>query len=384
MKVFFLLNSVGLVHLIVYISLITHQIFKVNGQVGIIKLYAGSGSLTGHIGNGAPATSIVLKSPIGIAFDLSDNLYITDTSNFYIRKVDKPTQISTIIAGTGVKGLIGEGGSPANFARLNSPGLLTLNPSNDLLLFSDTGCVRAEKFILSEMYVVSGSLQNTGYSGDGELATSALMNSPSGLWIDNLNNNLYVTDSSTNVVRKIDSSSVITTVAGTGSCGGIKLACEGVNALLVKLNTPNGIWGDSTAQYFLFVDSNNHAIRKVSLLSGLISTFAGTGGAGYTGDAGLAINAKFNKPFGIAGNAYGQVYISDTNNDVIRKIDIASGIISTIAGTGTRGENGVNKPAIIARLNAPQGLAVDSQQNLYIADTGNHRILRVEEATKVI
>ena len=364
---------------------LNNYFLSVNGQLGTIKLIAGSGNLAGITGNGAPATSVVLKSPTGIAFDASDNLYISDTSNFWIRKVDRLTQLTTFTAGTGIKGLSGGNWIPATFARLNNPGFLTITPTNNILLFTDTGCVRSVVLPSSTMNLLSGSFSGTGYSGDNGPARSALMDNPSGLWIDEITNILYVTDSFTFVVRKIDSSNVITTVAGLGSCTGIEPRCENINALLVKLNNPNGIWGDSNAQYFLFADSLNHAIRKVDLLSGLISTFAGTGRSGYSGDGGLAINANFNEPTGIIGNTYGQVYISDTNNDVIRKIDIASGIITTIAGTGSRGNNGVNMPATMARLSAPHGLAVDSQQNLYIVDQGNHRILQVEdESTKVI
>ncbi|MFH0939849.1 MAG: PKD domain-containing protein [Planctomycetota bacterium] len=208
-------------------------------------------------------------------------------------------------------------------------------------------------------------------SGDNDLAALASLNTPNGVALDS-KNNLYIADTNNHVIRIVDAQTrIIKTFAGTGLAG---LSGNGGKALNAKLNSPRGVAVDSADNIYI-VDTGNNMIRKVT--SGIISRVAGIGGtAGYTGDGGSALNARFDTPSALTLDAAGNFYIADTNNNVVRKVTVATGIISRFAGdgTGAAGNTGDGGAATAATLRSPTGVAMDTAGNVYIADSQNHRI----------
>ena len=194
----------------------------------------------------------------------------------------------------------------------------------------------------------------------------------------------YIADTENNRVRKIDAEGIITTIAGTGT-GGYSEDEDGNPAINAKLNKPRGLFIDTSENIYI-ADTENNRIRKIDA-DGIITTIAGTGTGGYSEDedGNPAINAKLNKPRGLFIDTSENIYIADTENNRIRKID-ADGIITTIAGTGTGGysEDEDGNPAINAKLNKPRGLFIDTSENIYIADTENNRIRKIDAETGII
>lgn len=219
-----------------------------------------------------------------------------------------------------------------------------------------------------------------GYVGDGSNAVTAELNSPAGVAVDS-SGNVYVADSQNNVVREVlAANNEIVTVAGTGTAG---YSGDGAAATSAQLNGPAGVALDSSDNLYI-ADSNNSVIRIVNLTNGMISTFAGNGTAGYSGDGGNPINAELNAPTGIAVDSQGNLFVADTGNNVIRKITISNTSISTFAGNGIAGSSGDGGPATMAELNLPTSVTVDSAGTLYIADTLNQRIRKIAPATGII
>jgi sugar lactone lactonase YvrE len=214
------------------------------------------------------------------------------------------------------------------------------------------------------------------YAGDGGPATSASLYNPASVVLDG-NWNLYIADSYNNRVRKVATDGTITTVAGTGTQG---FSGDGGAATSAKLNVPTGLVLDSAGNLYI-ADANNNRIRKVNT-SGTITTVAGTGTMGFSGDGGAATSARLNYPFGIALDSTGNLYIADRENDRVRKVD-TSGIITTVAGGGTWPNLGDGGPATSALLKYPEGVLLDRDGNLYIADYGNGRIRKVAGAASV-
>ena len=210
------------------------------------------------------------------------------------------------------------------------------------------------------------------FSGDGGPATSARLRNPFGVELDS-SGNLFIADLGNNRIRKVDTSGNISTVAGNGSQG---FSGDGGPATSTKLNNPRVVVVDSSGNLFI-ADTNNNRIRKVDT-SGNISTVAGNGSFGLSGDGGPATSTTLSNPRGVAVDSSGNLFIADTFNQRIRKVD-TSGNISTVAGNGTFGFSGDGGPATSAKLFAPMGVAVDSSGNLFIADNRNHRIRKVED-----
>ena len=216
------------------------------------------------------------------------------------------------------------------------------------------------------IYTIAGN-GTTGYSGDGGAAVYAQLNSPRYLTIDS-NGNTYIAQYGNNCIRKVAADGVITTVAGNGSAG---YSGDGGLATEAQLNKPFGVAVDNNSNLYI-ADYGNNCIRKVTA-DGIITTVAGNGNAGYAGDGGLATEAQLNKPYGVAVDSNGNTYIADYGNNRIRKVT-ADGIITTVAGNGSGGYAGDGGQATEAQLNKPMGVAVDNNYNLYIADYGNYRI----------
>jgi sugar lactone lactonase YvrE len=210
-----------------------------------------------------------------------------------------------------------------------------------------------------------------GFSGDGGPATSAQINNPAGLAADSLGN-LYIADSWNQRIRMVSTNGIITTVAGNGSSG---FSGDSSPATSAQLDNPTGLAVDSFGNVYI-ADSSNQRIRMVSV-NGVITTIAGNGTSGYSGDGGPATSAELASPNGISVDALGNVYIADDGNNRIRKV-APNGNITTIAGNGTSGYSGDGGPATSAELASPNSVAVDTAGNLYIADDGNNRIRRVD------
>ena len=330
---------------------------------GIISTVAGSGRLR-FAGDAAPATSASLNWPMGVAVDAAGNLYIADYYNYRIRKVS-PSGIISTAAGNGAYGFSGDGG-PATSAALYDPSGVAADAAGNLYI-ADTFNQRIRK--VSPSGIIS-TVAGWGMGVDGSPATSAWLGIPSGVAVDAAGN-LYIADSSDNRIRKVNPSGIISTVAGIVARG---FSGDGGPATSAALNAPNGVAVDGAGNLYI-ADTDNHRIRRVSP-SGIITTVAGNGTKGFSGDGGPATSAALDQPKGVAVDASGNLYIPDTNNSRIRKVS-PSGMISTVAGNGTQPFRGDGGPATAASLYLPCGVAVDAAGNLYIADTNNDRIRKV-------
>ena len=332
---------------------------------------------TRAVRDNGPATEAWLRSPGGVAVDGAGNLFIADTVNHRIRKVDAAGVITTV-AGTGRTGFGGDGG-PAVEAWLRSPGGVAVDGAGNLFI-ADRGNYRIRKVDAAGVITTVAGTRRFGFSGDGGPAVEARLRNPSGVAADGAGN-LFIADRDNYRIRKVDAAGVITTVAGTGVRG---YSGDGGPAVDAHLFSPRGVAVDGTGNLFIG-DTLNHRIRKVDA-SGVITTVAGTGGFGFGfgGDGGPAIQAALDFPSGVAADGTGNLFIADTDNHQIRKVD-ASGTITTIAGSGETGLfggafGGDGGPAIQAALDSPTDVAADGTGNLFIADTGNDRIRKVDAA----
>ena len=219
-----------------------------------------------------------------------------------------------------------------------------------------------------------------GGVGDGGSATNASLSNPFGVAVDG-GGNMYVADLSNNRIRKVDvATGIITTVAGNGIPG---FSGDGGSATSASLNFPRGVDVDSSGNIYI-ADTINNRIRKVTAATGIITTVAGNGIFGFSGDGGAATSARLASPLGVDVDSSGNLYIADSNNNRIRKVTVATGIITTVAGTGVFGFSGDSGAATSATFRRPTGVAVDSSGNIYIADRENHRIRKVTVATGII
>ncbi len=338
----------------------------VNASGPIITTIAGIGS-GGYSGDGGPAKEARLNNPYGVAIDASGNLYIADYTNHRIRKVAPDGTISTV-AGTGSSGYSGDGG-PADQARLNSPAGIAADSSGNLYI-ADRYNNRIRKVAPDGTISTVAGTGGAGYSGDGGPAAQAQINSPTGVTLDS-SGNLYIADRYNNRIRKVAPDGTISTVAGTGSSG---YSGDGGPADQAQLYWPFGVVLDSSGNLYI-TDYSNHRIRKVAP-DGTISTVAGTDASGSAGDGGPAVQATLSSPAGIAMDGAGNLYVAVYGGSSVRKIAL-DGTISTVAGTGSSGYSGDGGPADEAQVNRPLGVAVDGNGNVYIADTFNHRIRQV-------
>jgi len=340
-----------------------HRIRQVNAG-GIITTIAGNGGYS-YSGDGGPAASAALQLPGGVFVDAADNVYIADTSNHRIRSIT-PAGIINTVAGAGIPAYSGDNG-PAVSAFLNHPNSGAADAFGNLFIADSANNVIRKVTPAGIVTTVAGN-GNGGYTGDNGPATSASLLFPEGVAID-ASGNLFIADTYNSVIREV-SNGTITTVAGNGVAG---YSGDHGPATGAKLSYPAGLAVDASGN-LLIADSDNHAIRKVS--GSIITTLAGNGVAGYWGDQGPAAGAQLDYPTGVALDVSGNLFIADSNNNAIRKISVG-GIITTVAGTGDPGDTGDYGPATAATLNEPGGIAVDAACNLFIADTYNNRVRMV-------
>ena len=331
----------------------------------IISTYAGNGT-TGYSGDGGPATSAQLAWPFGIAVDNGGNLYIADHDNNVIRKVNNAGIITTI-AGTGALGYTGDGG-PAISAKMYHPGTIALDNSGNIYFTDQNADVIRKINTAGIITTITGNLPS-GNSGDGGPLIAAQFQSISGLSFDAANN-MYITDYGSGVIRKVNTAGIISTIAGNGTLG---FSGDGGPATAAQLNHPYNVVVDGAGNIYI-PDHLNNRIRKVNT-AGIISTYAGTGVPGYSGDGGPAVNANMRFPWYIAIDNADTIYVSEPGNEIVRKITPA-GIITTVAGNGTSGYSGDGGPAIAAQMIDVCGIAVDNARNIFIVNRTFPNVVR--------
>jgi trimeric autotransporter adhesin len=366
---------------------------------------------SGYSGNGGVADSALMDDPEGAWVDSSGDLYIADSDNNVIREVTASSDDISTVAGTGGTPITEGDGGPAEWAGLNNAGDVVADPQGDIFI-ADSDNNRIQEVAASthtqfgiamtagDVYTVAGSAIGTfGDSGDGGLATSALLDSPEGVGVDS-DGNLYIGDTGNNRVQEVSASTGdVSTIAGSAT-GASGVSGDDGAATSALLAGPMTVAVDASGDIYI-TDYDNDRIqeiagvtgtqRGVAMTAGHIYTVAGSasGNGGYSGDDGSATSALLNTPAGIAVDQAGNLYIADQGNDVVREVagaphtqwgvKMTTGDIYTVAGNyanggGTSGDGG---PATSAELNTPDSVAVDSAGDLYIADTQNGRIQEV-------
>ncbi len=354
-------------------TVVVNQAASGSAPAGTITTFAGTGA-GGYTGDGGPAVSARLSDAADVAADSLGNVFIADSGpssggNNVIRKVDNGGTITTH-AGNGV-GYSGDGG-PAASARFNHPYGIDVNPATGGLLLADTYNNRVRGISAgSTVSTLAGSNSVGGFGGDSGPALSARLNQPQGVVADGAGN-LYIADTNNNRIRKVNTLGVISTVAGTGSCTG--LVGDGGLAVNAEICAPVYAAPDGAGGFYIS-DFGQNRVRYVTP-GGVIGTFAGTGSGSSSGDGGAASSAGVAGPAGIALDTWGNLFIAETGGHRVRMVT-PGGVISTIAGTGVAGSAGDGGPAASAQLTAPASVKVDSAGNLYVAEQGALRVRKI-------
>ncbi len=338
---------------------------------GIITTVAGTGA-QGYGGDGGPAVGAPLNFPTGVAADTAGNLFIADAGNNRVRRVDAATGVITTVAGTGESDHNGDG-IPATAANLGNPIGVAVDAAGNLFI-ADYGNNRVRRVDTATGFITTVAGTGIGgYGGDGGPAAGASLLSPAAVAVDAVGN-LFIADQGNYRVRRVDAvTGVITTVAGSDVQG---YGGDGGPATDAALITPTGVAVDAAGNLFI-ADSYNSRVRRVDAVTGVITTVAGTSGAGFGGDGGPAAAAPLAYPAAVAVDAAGNLFITDSGNGRVRRVDAVTGLISSVAGDGTFAYGGDGGPAAGASLNLPTGAAVDAGGNLFIADYGNNRVRKV-------
>ena len=332
----------------------------------VVVTVAGTG-IHQTTGDGGPAICAGVLYPTNVATDAVGNLYIT-TSNS-VRMVSAATGIITTVTGGDGYGDNGDGG-PAVNAALKFPYGICIDGSGNIYVSEYSGhCVRKITAATGIITTICGN-GTAGYSGDGGPATSAALNTPEGICVD-ATGNIYIADSKNSRIRKITAATgIITTIGGTGSS-----SYSGDNGPAVNAGIPYPVSVCVDKAGNVYESEANSTVtcrvRKIDGVTGIITTIAGNSSYAYSGDGGLAVNASLFDPTGICVDGVGNVYIEEYDDSRIRKVDAVTGIITTIAGTGTNGYSGDGGAATSARFNNPLGICLDPVGNLYVADNQN-------------
>jgi streptogramin lyase len=342
---------------------------------GTITAFAGTGE-KGFAGDGGPATKAQLNQPFDVAFDRAGNLYFSDTFNHRIRRVDAKTGTITTVAGNGTKGFSGDGGK-ATDASLDEPYGIELDADGNLFIVDRLNyCVRRVDAKTGTISTVVGTGGKSGFGGDGDPATAALLREPNGICLDG-KGKLYVADVADQRVRVVDlKTGVIGTLAGNGKRVS---AGDGGPYKDATFAGPRAVAVGPDGSLYV-VEREGNGVRRIDFAAGTITRFAGTGKKGYTGDGGPAKDATFDGPKEIDVDRDGNVYVVDTENEAIRRIDAKTGVVTTVAGKGRTKTSGLGDggPATAATLGRPHGVAAGPDGAIYIGDTNSHRIRRVK------
>ena len=334
-----------------------------------IATIAGTGSHS-HTGDGGLAIAASIGQPYWCAFDIYGNFYFSDDgagSGFWIRKIT-PCGIITTVAGIGTGGYNGDG-ILATSAKLNGPSGIAFDSLNNMYI-ADAYNYRIRKVDATTGIITTVAGNGTsGFSGDSGIATAAMLNVPYNICFDR-HGNLYITDIGNERIRKVNTSGIITTFAGTGTAG---YSGDSGAAVSAEIENLWGICADTNGNIF-FDQQSDDRVRKIDT-AGIITTIAGNGSYLSTGDGGPAIDAGLDV-FGLVLDQFGNLFVAGYIDNDVRKIN-ATGVIYTVAGNGTAGFSGDGASADLAELYSPYGIAVDPFGNLYIADAGNSRIRKV-------
>jgi sugar lactone lactonase YvrE len=338
-----------------------------------ITTVAGTGE-RGYAGDGGPATKARLDNPFHPAFDKDGNLYFSDTNNHVVRRVDSKTGIITTVAGSGKKGYSGDGG-PATKATFNEPYGICLSKEGDLFIVDRLNhCIRYVEAKTGDIKTLAGNGITSFRDDDEQLKKEAFFREPNGITI-RMNSVLFIADVKDQRIRIINlQRKMIGTASGSGEA---KIDGDGGPFEMAKHNGPRALCVDKAQDFLFIVEREGNCVRKVDFSTdGKITRFAGTGQKGYTGDGGPALKATFDGPKEVCCDKAGNVFIVDTENEVIRRIDAKTGIITTVAGKGKSKTPGLGDggPATQATLGRPHGVAVGPDGGLYIADTLSNKI----------
>ncbi len=328
---------------------------------GTISAFAGTG-VSGYSGDGGPAAQAQFSFPYGLCVDSSGNVYVADNDNGVVRKIDASLTVTTVAGNQLPAGAFGDGG-PATSAALGSPAAVALDTAGNLYI-ADSNNDRVRKVSGGTITTVAGS-GTYRYGGDGGPAVAALFSTVIAAAFDGAGN-LYIADASNSRIRKVDASGTVTTVVGNGQ---VASAGDGGSAANASLAVPSGVAFDSAGNMYV-TELDGQKVRKITP-NGTISTIAGNGTAGFSGDGGPATQAALLLPLFVAVDGPGNVYFLDYENHRIRMVTPA-GIISTVAGNGQTTTSGDNGPAINAGM-SPSSLGVTSSGVIYLGDGSNIR-----------
>lgn len=338
---------------LIFADTFNNRVRRVTAATGRIDTVAGGG----NGGDGGPSSTGILCQPYGLSVDNFGNIFIADTLNQRIRRVDAKSGVISTVTGVGVPGNSGDGGAATN-AAVSSPRGVAADASGNVYV-GDQGNQLVRRVDLSANTITSPVSSGLAFAG--------------GVGVDG-SGNLYIADSGHQVILRMDTKSGgVSTVAGNGTAG---YAGDNGPALSASLNLPQGVAVDSSGNLFI-ADTSNNVIRRVDAVSRIITTVAGNGTAGFIGDGGPATSASLSVPERVAVDTSGNLFIADLANNRVRRVDVATGVITTVAGNGTLGFAGDNGPATSASLGAPADVGVDIFGNVYIADLLNNRIRRV-------
>ncbi len=329
-------------------------------------------------GNGGPASTAAFNGPTGIFFyPPNSTLYVCDANNNVVRTINPSAIVGNYAgngfgAGTGGGGYAGDHG-PATSAELTIPqGILKDTAGNTYV--ADAGNHVVRKIDPTGVITTIAGTGSSGYTGDGFAATAATLKFPVGVAVDT-NGNIYISDFYASVVRKVNTAGIISTIAGTGTPG---YDFDGVAATTAKLDSPTHIVVDAHGTLYI-CDGPNHRIRKVNTTTGIINTLVGMGTPGNTGDNGPASTAQINIARGIAIDHTGNLYFTDVAENVIRRVNIISGTIYAFGGTaGIAGYSGDGGPATAATFNQPDGITSDSAGNVFFCDRLSKVVRRIQ------
>ncbi len=348
---------------------------------GVIQTVAGTGT-AGFSGDNGPGVKAQLDHPYGLAIDLAGNLYIADLGNARVRKLSPDGQIGTVAGGGVTAPSAATDGLQAANIKLNAPRNVAVDRAGNLYV-SDFGAHQVYRVGSGGLFTTIAGTGKSGFTGDNATAKLAQLSSPAGLAIDS-RGNLYIADSGNNRIRKVSQggiSSIFTVIGPTG------LAVNAADTLYIAASAYFGttlhavgsgiaardVAADPAGNLYL---SANNVVREIAV-DGTVTTKAGSGAARYYGgDGGPANASRMHNPWGIARDDLGNLYVADSDNHRIRKI-ATNGVMSTFAGTGESGSSITGGLALLAQLNGPKSVALDSVRNVYVADSGNNRVCKI-------